>query len=100
MTSHNEGQATPNEQSAHTPWHFVRINGGTKYEVLDAGNGLVAVTDDNHVELVTVAPELMEALSLLLHQVEESGLTGAKDYGWQKAILKTRIALSKARGAK
>jgi hypothetical protein len=36
---------------------------------------------------------LREALTLLLHEVDESAIAGAKDYGWPVAVSKSRAAL-------
>ena len=46
--------------------------------------------------LIAAAPELLEALSLLLHEVDESAIAGAKDYGWPVAVQKSRAAIEKA----
>ena len=48
--------------------------------------------------LISAAPDLLEALTLLLHEVDDSAIAGAKDYGWPVAVQKSRAALAKATG--
>lgn len=51
---------------------------------------------DAYVRLFEAAPELLEALRLLLKEMELSGNAGSKDYGWPVAITKSREAIAKA----
>jgi hypothetical protein len=44
--------------------------------------------------------DLVEALTLLLHEVAESGNYCANDFGWPEAIIKSEKALAKADGEK
>lgn len=60
---------------------------------LDDYQALVAERD----KLAASHAELREALGLLMHEVEEAGLAGAKDYGWPRAVLATRLALTRAK---
>lgn len=46
--------------------------------------------------LIAAAPDLLEALILLEHEMVESGNARSKDYGWTPAIEKTRAAIAKA----
>ena len=52
-----------------------------------------------NARLISAAPELLEALQLLIHEVDESAVAGATVYGWKAATDKTRAAISKATGA-
>jgi len=54
-----------------------------------------AVTQAN-ARLIAAAPDLLEALILLEHEMVESGNAGSTDYGWSPAIEKTRAAIAKA----
>ncbi len=56
--------------------------------------------DEANLRLILAAPELYEALALLLRETELAGLADARDYGWPNAILATRAALAKVRGEK
>jgi hypothetical protein len=49
---------------------------------------------------VNLHDELVEALTLLLHEVAESGNYCANDFGWPEAIIKSEKALAKADGEK
>lgn len=49
--------------------------------------------------LIAAAPDLLEALILLEHEMIESGNARSKDYGWTPAIEKTRAAIAKATGS-
>jgi|GEM_PF-2761778 len=53
-----------------------------------------------NAQLIAAAPELLSALQLLLHEVDESAIAGATDYGWPAAISKSRAAIAKAIGEK
>ena len=51
-----------------------------------------------NARLISAAPELLEAMELLMTEVEESGNADAKDFGWPKAIKSARAAIAKAAG--
>lgn len=51
-------------------------------------------------QLVEQRDALVEALGLLLHEVDESAIAGAKDFGWPAATEKARAALALVKGAK
>lgn len=51
-------------------------------------------------QLVEQRDALAEALGLLLHEVDESAIAGAKDFGWPAATEKARAALALLKGAK
>lgn len=59
----------------------------------------IAVQEAN-ARLIAAAPELLEALILLEHEMVESGNAESRDYGWKPAIEKTRAAITKATGEK
>jgi hypothetical protein len=52
------------------------------------------------VKCVNQHYDLVEALTLLLHEVAESGNYCANDFGWPEAIIKSEKALAKANGEK
>lgn len=54
--------------------------------------------DEANARLIAAAPELYEALVLLLAEVDFSGNGTAKDFGWPRATEAARAALAKARG--
>lgn len=96
--------------SKHTPgpWSWqtnqanrVSIDGPDGAEVVRAeeyaGSAWVEVSEDD-ARLIAAAPELLEALILLEHEMVESGNAGSVDYGWKPAIEKTRAAIAKATG--
>src|SRR4029077_16962573 len=51
-----------------------------------------------NAHLIAAAPELLEALKLLYREMELSGNARSKDYGWLRAITKSREAIAKAEG--
>jgi hypothetical protein len=61
------------------------------------GRSYAAQLADNHRD-VNLHDELVEALTLLLHEVAESGNYCANDFGWPEAIIKSEKALAKADG--
>lgn len=46
--------------------------------------------------LIAAAPDLLDALRLLLKEMELSGNAGSKDYGWPLVITTARAAIAKA----
>lgn len=58
-----------------------------------------AVDHEKSAALIAAAPELLEALKLLEHEMEQSGNATADDFGWSEAIKKTRAAIAKAEEA-
>lgn len=68
-------------------------------EALEAGmaGGLPWSVADQ-IEKMVDRDFLLEALSLLLHEVDESAIAGAADCGWKVAVQKSRAALAKATG--
>lgn len=50
-------------------------------------------------QLVEQRDALAEALGLLLHEVDDSAIAGAKDYGWPVATAKARAALALVKGS-
>ena len=49
-----------------------------------------------NARLIAASPDLLDALPLLLLEVDESAIAGAKDYGWPVAVQKSRAAIAKA----
>lgn len=103
-------------EAKHTPGPWVvRLEGREGQEVivrstvleedfLDGGMYEPTVADlhrggDGNIHtahLIAAAPELLEALQLLLNEVDESAVAGATDYGWPIAVEKSRAAIAKA----
>lgn len=90
--------------SAHgAPWH---VTLASEITVIDSvGKDVAIMSGDydtdyermaDHATLTAAAPDLVEALQLLLKEMELSGNAGSKDYGWPVAITKSRAALAKA----
>lgn len=80
---------------------FVIAEGGltvceVTYQFPDA-NGETERLANAH--LIAAAPDLLEALILLEHELVESGNARSRDYGWKPAIEKTRAAIAKATGS-
>lgn len=72
---------------------------GVPIDVLDssmAGGMPWSVPDQ--IEKMVERDELLVALSLLLHEVDQSAIAGAKDYGWPVAVQKSRAAIALATG--
>lgn len=96
--------------SKHTPgpWRvYVPESVGATFGVDSVdGNAVVwfGPTSDDGIRriedarLIAAAPDLLEALILLEHEMVESGNAGSKDFGWKPAIEKTRAAIAKATG--
>lgn len=86
------------------PWHIERKERSGFIEsigpcVADGYAGIVWLeVSEEDARLISSAPELLEALQLLLREMEESGNAGSKDYGWPLAISKSREALEKVFG--
>jgi hypothetical protein len=102
MASHTDGPweiETPREG-------YVRIHGGFDGDVDGDGRPYDISTHicdvmDNEAEqanaaLIAAAPALLAALTLLLHEVEQSGNATAKDFGWPKAVAAARAAIALA----
>lgn len=93
--------------SEHTPgpWHVraptdvmhavCRLSGSI---IADVGYSNTLEENDANGRLISAAPDLLEALILLEHEMIESGNAWSKDYGWTPAIEKTRAAIAKATG--
>jgi hypothetical protein len=88
------------------PWGYLPETGEVYYDDGDV-RPQIATVDLIHVEseaqaladlhLIAAAPDLLEALELLLAEVEASGNATASDYGWPKAVSATRAAITRAR---
>lgn len=115
MKTEESGSTTPSAAGGggHTPgpWWVepsgVRDRGGyichtnpaTRYEGQDERFAKETAERAANKNLIAAAPELLEALSLLLHEVDESAIAGATDYGWPAAVQKSRAAIAAATGA-
>ena len=95
--------------------HKIYISGDA-YEVLDDDDPdeapcrvatAVAIVEGNPTgmqvatangRLIAASPCLLDALQLLLSEVEKSGNAEARDFGWPAAVAKARAAIAKATG--
>lgn len=83
------------------PWHIERKERSGFIEsigpcVADGYAGIVWLeVPEEDARLISAAPELLEALQLLLREMEDSGNAGSKDYGWPLAISKSREVIER-----
>lgn len=78
------------------------------YVTLSAGAAYIHNTSDGFnitgflspadAYLLRAAPKLLEALKLLMHEVDESGNGRDPNYGWPKAVSASREAIAEAEG--
>jgi hypothetical protein len=63
-------------------------------------NPTTFITKDgvSDADLMRAARDMYEALSLLMYEVDASGMGTNPDYGWPKAVSASREALAKAQG--
>jgi hypothetical protein len=74
---------------------------GKLYDICHVGNGPDSPFNAAHiVKCVNLHDELVEALTLLLREVNESGCYFANDSTWVEAIIISEKALAKADGEK
>lgn len=83
----------PIDFESHAPWLCAK---GITTPVL---RGEIMCSDPANARLIAAAPDLLEALILLQHEMIESGNARSTDYGWKPAIEKTSAAIAKATGA-
>ena len=86
--------------SRSTPGPWIASDYDVNYVEIDAANGeqVGEAYSPANGRLIAAAPELLEALTLLLQQVDASGNGDAPDFGWPKATQAARAAIAKAEG--
>lgn len=93
------------------PWVLVDDHNGTRIKDAEGHNILSVnyagdysggaeptINNEGDAYLLRAAPKLLEALKLLMHEVDESGNGRDPNYGWPKAVSASREAIAEAEG--
>lgn len=83
MSGHTPGPWRPSKLTK--SWGVYDADGTSVAKVGDAF-GVAAERREADARLIAAAPALLEALELLMREVDEAGLGEANDFGWPKAV--------------